>query len=77
MEGSVTGIGGIFEQIGQGLASLLPSVAQSTVDTVDTLVFDSNGNVTTLMMLGIVGIVCGAAFAIFRLVRKKASKNIG
>lgn len=77
MEGSATGLAGFFEAIGSGLTSLLPNVAQSAVTTVDTLFYTSEGNLTTLAQLGVLSIVCGAAFAIFKLVRKKSSKNIG
>ena len=75
MEGTASGIAGFFEAIGNGLTSLLPDVASSTVSTVDTLIYTSEGALTTLAQLGIVGIVCGAAFCIFRIAKRKAAKH--
>lgn len=75
METTVTGIAGFFESIGTGLQSLMPSVADSTVTTVDTLVYTAEGALTTVAQLGVVGIVCGAAFVIFKLVTRKAKKH--
>ena len=75
MEGTTTGLAGLFEAIGDGLQSLLPSVAGTTVSTVDSLVYTADGSITTLMQLGVVGIVCGAAFCIFRIAKRKAAKH--
>lgn len=76
MEGTTTGIGAFFEGIGTGLQSLLPDVAGSTVTTVDTLIYTSEGALTTLAQLGIVGIVCGAAFCIWRIAKRAVRKHI-
>lgn len=71
----VTGMTGLFKAVGDGLKALLPDVATSTVDTVETLVYTSDGNITALMQLGVIGIVCGAAFCIFRIAKRKAAKH--
>ena len=74
---ATTGIAGFFAEIGNGLNALLPGVAGSAVSTVDTLMYTSDGTLTTFAQLGIIGIVCGAAFAIFKLVTHKTRKGIG
>ncbi|MBO5109380.1 MAG: hypothetical protein J6D21_01565 [Clostridia bacterium] len=75
MEGVSTGLVGFFEAIGNGLKTLLPDVATSTVTTVDTLIYTADGTLTTLSQLGIVGIVCGAGFCIWRIAKRKAAKH--
>ena len=77
MEGATTGIAGFFQEIGNGLSALLPGVAGSAVGAIDTLMYTPDGTLTTFAQLGIIGIVCGAAFAIFKLVTHKARKGVG
>ena len=52
---ATTGIAGFFGEIANGLEALLPGVAGSAVSTIDTLMYTSDGTLTTFAQLGIIG----------------------
>ena len=69
-----TTISEFLTNIGEGLKSFLPDVAEAGVETVDTLFVASDGSITTFAVITILGIVTVCGRGLYGVIKRKTNK---
>ena len=60
--------------LGDGISAFLPDIATAGVSVVDILFVKSDGSLTTLAVLTIIGAVFAAGLGVFSLIKRKMAK---
>ena len=73
-ESTVSKAGALVGEVMDGIDVALPGEAKTSVTTFDTLFWSADGSLTSVGVLIIAGIVIGAAFGLWKLLKKRASR---